>query len=339
MNDIVDMFSPKEIRSTMSSSLSGDSESEADELPTRLSSSELERLALTCAVDGCGVLLASKSELLAHARSAHRGDSARSDLLWRCYAPGCHKTYTRKGNLQAHVQQQHERVQFECEFAACGKVYYRRAHLKRHVQAVHLKVTHPCAFCGAIFRYKHVLDEHVRATHAVASDAPVASSAAKTAAPVAATSNSTATPLPARAKRKRAAADSLPLPPLLLPLLPPTTVGDALPLPLPLPSLFDGVEPPPALPVFQPAPLTMMSSSSSISSNSSNSNSNSSGSGGSGSDLLPPLVRADLSTLRGEHKKRATRHDDVDASRHDSVRRAVSIEGAAVLAVFEQFLE
>lgn len=266
---------------------SSSSESDSDSR-RRLTSEQLRQLHLTCAINACGAAFDSKKTLSAHVRAEHR---PAVDLAWHCLAAGCtDKVYTRKGNLQAHIKQTHERVEFRCTVPACGKSYHRRAHLKRHSLSVHC-----CDVCHlASFADKAERDLHRRSAHSAAA-------AAKTSAVSSSSSSSSSRKRTATAAAAATAATSSSALDDLL-----DSGGAAIAVP-PV-SVFTGLEPPPALPV---APTIGRPES---------------------------VVAAEL--LLAHAAKHARLHaDDADAADAvgANIRRQVSLETAAVLAVFEKF--
>ena len=105
--------------------------------------------------------------------------------------PHCAATFSRAGNLNAHIRYAHEKIRYDCHlcdesytFKRPLKLHIERVHegksnskkcpickrlvvnVKRHVDQVHEKITpHICDICSAKFPQKHKLEMHVRTVH------------------------------------------------------------------------------------------------------------------------------------------------------------------------------
>lgn len=65
--------------------------------------------------------------------------------------------------LKQHMSYKHsERLPFSCEL--CGKGFISYSGLRHH-KRTHLGWSFPCEFCGAKFKHKHHMKDHVKKFH------------------------------------------------------------------------------------------------------------------------------------------------------------------------------
>ena len=101
----------------------------------------------------CGLRCTSQSALKNHAEVVHGGLDADERKTHICQEPNCGRGFTKKGNLNAHIQISHTGKRFICgEFElrklknisdwngsdACGEALRSKANLEKHIRAVHL---------------------------------------------------------------------------------------------------------------------------------------------------------------------------------------------------------
>ena len=91
----------------------------------------------------------------------------------------CHKIFSSKYKLDAHVKRIHgiqnidlggynviQVTGFEgCKCDTCGKRYLNKSRLKRHLKEAHGENRFECTECGQFFPVKHSLERHVANVH------------------------------------------------------------------------------------------------------------------------------------------------------------------------------
>lgn len=105
----------------------------------------------TCAQ--CGLQCTSQSALKSHVEVIHGGFGIDERRTHICQEPDCGRGFTKKGNLNAHVQISHTGKQFVCGEVdpnvlnnigdwngsdACGEALKSKANLEKHIRGVHL---------------------------------------------------------------------------------------------------------------------------------------------------------------------------------------------------------
>ena len=75
----------------------------------------------------------------------------------------CEKQYTRRDNLERHIQSAHEGIKFPCN--DCGYKATTRADLFRHIQSVHEGIKFPCDLCDYKATQKCKLVTHKKNKH------------------------------------------------------------------------------------------------------------------------------------------------------------------------------
>ena len=109
----------------------------------------------TCAE--CTLQCSSQSALKSHMEVVHGGFDIDERRVHICQEPGCGRGFTKKGNLNAHVQIDHTGKRFICGKAgtntlrkigewngsdACGEAFRSKANLEKHIRGVHLGLGH-----------------------------------------------------------------------------------------------------------------------------------------------------------------------------------------------------
>jgi hypothetical protein len=79
-----------------------------------------------------------------------------------CPEEGCHKSFTRRYNLSAHLRCHRLERPYEC--TQCTQAFARKHDLQRHVRSLHdvNKIYGPCSYCGLHFTRSDALGRHLR---------------------------------------------------------------------------------------------------------------------------------------------------------------------------------
>ena len=75
----------------------------------------------------------------------------------------CDKLYTRKNNLDRHIQSAHEGIKYQCN--NCQYAATSRNHLKTHIQSVHDGIKFPCDLCDYKASHMSNLNNHKKNKH------------------------------------------------------------------------------------------------------------------------------------------------------------------------------
>ena len=101
----------------------------------------------------CGLACASKSALKSHIEVKHGGTSLEERKNFTCPEPGCGRRFTKKGNMNTHVQSVHSNKRYVCgsidmanlndvegwnSSSACGKGFGTKANLQEHIRTIHV---------------------------------------------------------------------------------------------------------------------------------------------------------------------------------------------------------
>ena len=105
---------------------------------------------------GCGSSFDSPAAEKMHVDGVHDVMKA-----WGCRH--CHATFTQKGILKRHVEEQHLGFKHACDI--CAATFTQKGNLKTHVEEKHLGFKHACDICAATFTKKGNLKRHVLAKH------------------------------------------------------------------------------------------------------------------------------------------------------------------------------
>lgn len=106
----------------------------------------------TCTM--CHKQFASAATLKAHIEISHEGPS-RGTHNFRCTEPGCDRTFTKRGNLNVHVQSVHQKV----KRFICGEVDLSKSSIPQ------VKNWDRAGGCGQSFGAKSSLEQHVQTQH------------------------------------------------------------------------------------------------------------------------------------------------------------------------------
>ncbi|MFQ5822360.1 MAG: C2H2-type zinc finger protein [Candidatus Heimdallarchaeota archaeon] len=85
-----------------------------------------------------------------------------------CNYSGCHKTFTRKDNLQRHIREVHGPPTFQCSIPDCEQMFKRKADLKIHIRDTHSGTTsYQCNYpeCSKSYKHRSSLQKHIREVH------------------------------------------------------------------------------------------------------------------------------------------------------------------------------
>ncbi|KAL8851583.1 MAG: hypothetical protein Q9221_003515 [Calogaya cf. arnoldii] len=101
----------------------------------------------------CGLVCSSQRELKSHVEVRHGTTSLEDRKAFICPEPGCGRAFTKKGNLNVHVQASHKAKKYICgEVAleslnnvkgwdghdACGRALSTKGSLQNHIRTVHM---------------------------------------------------------------------------------------------------------------------------------------------------------------------------------------------------------
>ena len=105
----------------------------------------------TC--EQCGLACTSKSALKSHIEVKHGGTSLEERKNFTCPEPGCGRGFTKKGNMNAHVQSAHSNKRYVCGgvdiadlnsvegwdgSSACGNGFGSKTNLQEHIRTTHM---------------------------------------------------------------------------------------------------------------------------------------------------------------------------------------------------------
>lgn len=108
----------------------------------------------TC--DLCGLACASKSSLKSHIEVTHGGTAVEERKKFTCPQADCGRGFTKKGNMNAHIQSAHKNKRYICDSvsaadlnnvegwdssSACGDHFSTKANLEKHIRIVHMGYT------------------------------------------------------------------------------------------------------------------------------------------------------------------------------------------------------
>ena len=79
-----------------------------------------------------------------------------------CPEEGCHKSFTRRYNLSAHLRCHRLERPYEC--TQCTQAFARKHDLQRHIRSLHdqHKIYGPCPYCNLYFTRSDALQRHMR---------------------------------------------------------------------------------------------------------------------------------------------------------------------------------
>ena len=75
----------------------------------------------------------------------------------------CGKIFSKKSNLNRHIQSVHENVQYKCK--KCDKSYSDKSHLNAHIKSIHENIRFPCNQCGKVLHSQGGLAAHKKSQH------------------------------------------------------------------------------------------------------------------------------------------------------------------------------
>ena len=105
----------------------------------------------TC--DLCGLACTSKSSLKSHIEVKHINTAVEERKKFTCPEAGCGRGFTKKGNINAHIQSAHNNKRYVCSgvdladlnnvegwdsSSACGEDFTTKANLQKHIRTVHM---------------------------------------------------------------------------------------------------------------------------------------------------------------------------------------------------------
>ena len=103
--------------------------------------------------DICGLACNSQRDLKNHVEVQHGKLSVDERKTHRCPEPGCGRAFTKKGNLNAHIQSAHKAKRYICGeveleslnnvagwdgFEACGRALSTKGSLENHIRTIHM---------------------------------------------------------------------------------------------------------------------------------------------------------------------------------------------------------
>jgi uncharacterized Zn-finger protein len=79
-----------------------------------------------------------------------------------CPEEGCHKSFTRRYNLSAHLRCHRLERPYEC--TQCTQAFARKHDLQRHIRSLHdqNKIYGPCPYCTLYFTRSDALQRHMK---------------------------------------------------------------------------------------------------------------------------------------------------------------------------------
>jgi uncharacterized Zn-finger protein len=109
----------------------------------------------------CGGSFLFKSQLQSHINAVHQ-----KIRPFEC--DQCQKTFSRKYNLNLHIQSNCKNLKKKYKCNECEKSFEKKKYLKRHVDRIHLKIKplrFICDECEAPFEEKKCLEHHTNKVH------------------------------------------------------------------------------------------------------------------------------------------------------------------------------